>query len=208
MGPTGGVSTGHPLTTSAALAILLKGGNAFDAGVASLLVGGVLEKWGTMTFEQVAASAIAYAESGFPMRPTTYRAIQNQLTFFEKWPGNKTYWLKPDGSLYKPGDTIKLPTLARTLKRDVGMCDGGDDRSGDAESLCGCRSAAGLLRDCVPGRLAGARRGARRLAAARRARPSTLLRPRGARTFGSCGARPSTSLGARRREQCVYQHRF
>jgi len=44
MGPTGGVSTGHPLTTAAALAILLKGGNAFDAGVASLLAGGVLEQ--------------------------------------------------------------------------------------------------------------------------------------------------------------------
>jgi len=184
MGPTGGVSTGHPLTTSAALAILLQGGNAFDAGVASLLTGGVLEqdlyslggealvlvypkqdnkvtsivgqgwapkavdidwylsrkkdlqgegldpavvpgalhaaltvleKWGTMTFAQVAASAIAYAEHGFPMR--SYRAIQNQREFFEKWPGNKAYWLKPDGSLYQPGETIKLPSLARTLKR-------------------------------------------------------------------------------------------
>ncbi|MDP2318793.1 MAG: gamma-glutamyltransferase family protein [Acidobacteriota bacterium] len=188
MGPTGGVSTGHPLTTSAALAILLKGGNAFDAGVASLLAGGVLEqdlyglggealvlvypkkenkvtsivgqgwapkavdvdwylsrqkdlqgegldpavvpgalhasltvleKWGTMSFEQVAASAIGYAEHGFPMRPSTYRAIRNQLKFFEKWPGNQAYWLKPDGSLYQPGETIKLPALARTLKRMV-----------------------------------------------------------------------------------------
>ena len=36
MGPSGGVSTGHPLTTAAAFGILLKGGNAFDAGVASL----------------------------------------------------------------------------------------------------------------------------------------------------------------------------
>ena len=44
MGPSGGVSTGHPLTTAVALGILLKGGNAFDAGVASLLVGGVLEQ--------------------------------------------------------------------------------------------------------------------------------------------------------------------
>ena len=44
MGPSGGVSTGHPLTTAAALGILLKGGNAFDAGVASLLAGGVLEQ--------------------------------------------------------------------------------------------------------------------------------------------------------------------
>jgi gamma-glutamyltranspeptidase len=43
-GPSGGVSTGHPLTTAAALGILLEGGNAFDAGVTSLLVGGVLEQ--------------------------------------------------------------------------------------------------------------------------------------------------------------------
>ena len=186
MGPSGGVSTGHPLTTAAAFGILLKGGNAFDAGVAALLAGGVLEqdlyslggealvlvyprkeakvtsvvgqgwaphavdvdwyltrqknlqgegldpavvpgavhaaltvleRWGTMSFEEVAAPAIGYAEGGFPMRLSTARAIQNQLKFFERWPGNKSYWLKPDGSLYKPGETIKLPATARTLRR-------------------------------------------------------------------------------------------
>ena len=142
-GPSGGVSAGHPLTTAAAFGILLKGGNAFDAGVTSLLAGGVveqdlyslggealvlvypkkekkvtsivgqgwapkavdvdwylsrgktlqgegldpavtpgalhaaltvLEKWGTMSFEEVAAPAIEYAEKGFPMRTSTQRA--------------------------------------------------------------------------------------------------------------------------------------
>ena len=188
MGPTGGVSTGHPLTTAAAFSILLKGGNAFDAGVASLIAGGVLEqdlyslggealvlvyprkenkvtsivgqgwapkavdvdwylsrnktldgagldpavvpgalhaaltvleKWGTMSFEEVAAAGIGYAEHGFPMRTSTAQAIQRQLKFFESWPGNRQYWLKPDGSQYKPGETIKLPSLARTLHRMV-----------------------------------------------------------------------------------------
>ena len=188
MGPTGGVSTGHPLTTAAAFSILLKGGNAFDAGVASLIAGGVLEqdlyslggealvlvypkkenkvtsivgqgwapkavdvdwylsrnkdlegagldpavvpgalhaaltvleKWGTMTFAEVAAPGIAYAEHGFPMRNSTARTIRSQLKFMESWPANKAYWLKPDGSQYLPGETIKLPTLARTLKRMV-----------------------------------------------------------------------------------------
>jgi gamma-glutamyltranspeptidase/glutathione hydrolase len=135
MGPSGGVSTGHPLTTAAAFEILLRGGNAFDAGVAALLAGGVLEqdlyslggealvlvypkkegkvtsvvgqgwapqavdvdwyvtreknltgegldpavvpgavhaaltvldRWGTMSFEDVAAREIKYAEHGFP----------------------------------------------------------------------------------------------------------------------------------------------
>jgi gamma-glutamyltranspeptidase / glutathione hydrolase len=188
MGPTGAVSTGHPLTTAAAFSILLKGGNAFDAGVASLLAGGVmeqdlyslggealvlvypkkdgkvtsivgqgwapaavnvdwyksrnktldgagldpavvpgavhaaltvLEKWGTMSLEDVSKPALDYAEKGFPIRQSTVDTIQRQLKFIEKWPDNQKYWLKPDGSLYKPGETIKLPTLARTLHRMV-----------------------------------------------------------------------------------------
>lgn len=44
MGRNAGVSTGHPLVTSAAMEILQQGGNAFDAGVAALLVGGVVEQ--------------------------------------------------------------------------------------------------------------------------------------------------------------------
>ncbi|HXT68925.1 MAG TPA: gamma-glutamyltransferase family protein [Vicinamibacterales bacterium] len=43
-GRTAGVSAGHPLTTAAAVEILQQGGNAFDAGVAAMLVGGVVEQ--------------------------------------------------------------------------------------------------------------------------------------------------------------------
>ena len=158
MGPSGGVSTGHPLTTAAALAILLKGGNAFDAGVASLLAGGVLEqdlyslggealvlvypkkdgkvtsvvgqgwapaavdvdwylsrqktllgagldpavvpgalhaaltvleRWGTMSFEEVSATAIGYAENGFPIRPSTVLEIEREITFIEQVAGQQ-----------------------------------------------------------------------------------------------------------------------
>ena len=188
MGRQGGVSTGHPLTTAAAFEILVKGGNAFDAGVASLLVGGVveqdlyslggealvlvfpkkegkvtsvvgqgwapkavdvdwylsrnktlegagldpavvpgalhaaltvLEKWGTMSFADVSRRAIEYAELGFPLRNSTAQGIERQREFFQQWPDNQNYWLKPDGTTYKPGETIQLPTLARTLKRMV-----------------------------------------------------------------------------------------
>ena len=188
-GPTAGVSTGHPLTSAAAFETLLQGGNAFDAGVTALLVGGVveqdlyglggealvlvypqaegkvtsivgqgwaphqasiewyrsrnrnlngegldpaavvpgalhgaltvLERWGTMSFEQVAARAIDYAENGFPLRSLTARSIQANLEFMAEWPENQRYWLKSDGSPYAAGETITLPTLADTLTRMV-----------------------------------------------------------------------------------------
>jgi gamma-glutamyltranspeptidase/glutathione hydrolase len=79
----------------------------------------VLERWGTMSFEQVSARAIEYAGEGFALRPLTAQAIRGNLEFFESWPHNQKYWLKPDGSPPVPGDTIKLPTLARTLRRMV-----------------------------------------------------------------------------------------
>ena len=188
MGRNGGVSAGHPLTTAAAFEVLARGGNAFDAGVAALLVGGVVEQdlyslggealvlvyprstgkvvavvgqgwapegatidwytargktldgkgldpavvpgalhaaltvldqWGTMSFEAVAARAIEYAEQGFPLRPRTVAAIGRNAKFIADWPENQRYWLKPDGTAYRPGDTIKFPTLARTLARMV-----------------------------------------------------------------------------------------
>jgi len=176
------------LTTAAALEILQQGGNAFDAGVAALLVGGVveqdlygiggealilvypqsdgkvtsitgqgwaaasanvddylrdgrtlqgqgldpavvpgalhaaltvLERWGTMSFEQVAVRAIEYAEQGFPLRGRTTRSIQREIGFINQWPDNQRYWLKPDGSFYRPGETIRFPGLANTFKRMV-----------------------------------------------------------------------------------------
>ena len=79
----------------------------------------VLDQWGTMSFEAVAARAIEYAEQGFPLRPRTVAAIGRNAKFIEEWPDNQRYWLKPDGTVYRPGDTIKFPTLARTLTRMV-----------------------------------------------------------------------------------------
>ena len=187
-GRNAAVSAGHPLTTAAAVEILQRGGNAFDAGVAALLVGGVveqdlyglggeglvlvypkneakvisivgqgwapkaatiewyearskslegegldsavvpgalhaaltiLERWGTMSFEQVSSRAIQYARDGFPLRPRTAEAIEQALEFIRQWPDNERFWLKPDGSLYRAGETIALPALARTLSRMV-----------------------------------------------------------------------------------------
>ena len=188
IGRNAGVSAGHPLTTSAAMEILQQGGNAFDAGVAALLVGGVveqdlygiggealilvypqsdgmvtsitgqgwapasadideylrqsktlrgqgldasvvpgafhaaltvLERWGTMSFETVAKRAVEAAEQGFPLRPRTARSIQSEIEFIGKWRDNQRYWLKPDGSFYSAGETIRLPSLGKTFNKMI-----------------------------------------------------------------------------------------
>lgn len=204
MGRNAGVSAGHPLVTAAAMEILQNGGNAFDAGVAAMLVGGVveqdlygfggeglvlvypkaeravtsvvgqgwaaraatidwftsrnktlagsgldpvvvpgaphaaltvLEKWGTMTLAQVSVRAIEYARDGFPLRPRTASTIARQREFINQWPSNQKSWLKPDGSLYEAGDTIRLPDLAATLQKLV-----------DAErAAAGAGRAAGIV---------------------------------------------------------------
>ena len=48
----------------------------------------ILERWGTMTFAQVSARAIDYAENGFPLRPRTTLSIENNLRSFV--PGRPT----------------------------------------------------------------------------------------------------------------------
>ena len=110
----------------------------------------VLERWGTMSFEQVSARAIEYAGEGFPLRPLTAQAIKGNLEFFKSWPHNQKYWLKPDGSMYAPGDTIKLPTLARTLRRMVEA-----ERANQSKGRCGRASlprAIGSTRATSPPR--------------------------------------------------------
>ena len=77
----------------------------------------ILERWGSMSFEQVSARAVEYADKGFPLRPRTTQAIDLNRKFVDAWPDNKAMWVKPNGTPYKAGETIKLPTLARTLTR-------------------------------------------------------------------------------------------
>jgi gamma-glutamyltranspeptidase/glutathione hydrolase len=207
MGRNAGVSAGHPLTTAAAVEILQRGGNAFDAGVAAMLVGGVveqdlyglggeglvlvypqkekkvtsvvgqgwapkaatidwylerektlqgegldpavvpgalhaaltvLERWGTLRFEDVSKRAIEYARDGFPLRPRTVATIERMRKFIDLWPANRRTWLKPDGTPYAAGDTIKIPDLAATLTRMV-QAERSARRRGRARAIAAAR---------------------------------------------------------------------
>jgi gamma-glutamyltranspeptidase/glutathione hydrolase len=207
MGRNAGISAGHPLTTAAAVEILQRGGNAFDAGVAAMLVGGVveqdlyslggeglvlvyprkekkvisvvgqgwapkaatiewyldrnktllgegldpavvpgavhaaltvLERWGTLRFEDVSRRAIEYARDGFPLRPRTVAAIERQRKFMAGWPTNRRAWLKTDGTSYAAGDTLRLPDLANTLAKMV-QAERSAKRRGRAAAIAAAR---------------------------------------------------------------------
>lgn len=79
----------------------------------------VLERWGTMSFEQVSKRAIEYAQLGFPLRVRTADAIRREIGFINEWPDNRRAWLHADGSFYRAGETIRLPGLADTYKKMV-----------------------------------------------------------------------------------------
>ena len=77
----------------------------------------MLDRWGTMTFEQVLAPAIEIAEQGFPLSERFAGAI-NGSKKLKKYPSSqKVYY--PNGKVWKAGEVFTNPDLARTLKRLV-----------------------------------------------------------------------------------------
>jgi gamma-glutamyltranspeptidase / glutathione hydrolase len=77
----------------------------------------LLDRWGTMNFEQVLQPAIDLAENGFPLseRGASYIAESKKIL---KYPTTVKIYLH-DGRAPKAGGILKNPDLARTLKKLV-----------------------------------------------------------------------------------------
>ena len=75
----------------------------------------VLERWGTMTLRSRSrARAIELRRERLPdAAAAPCWTIERELAFIERWPDNKAYWLKPDGSRLQAGETIRLPSTWR-----------------------------------------------------------------------------------------------
>jgi gamma-glutamyltranspeptidase/glutathione hydrolase len=75
----------------------------------------LLDRWGTMNFEQVLQPAIDLAENGFPLseRGASYIADSKKIL---KYPTTVKVYL-PNGRAPKAGEILKNPDLARTLKK-------------------------------------------------------------------------------------------
>lgn len=77
----------------------------------------LLDRWGTMSFEQVLQPAIDLAENGFPLSEygASYIAGSKKIL---KYPTTVKIYL-PNGQPPKPCQILKNPDLARTLKKLV-----------------------------------------------------------------------------------------
>ena len=75
----------------------------------------MLDRWGTMSFEQVLQPAIELAENGFPLGESSAEDIALTKKIL-KYPTTVKVYM-PDGKLPKPGDVFRNTDLARTLRK-------------------------------------------------------------------------------------------
>ena len=73
-----------------------------------------LDRYGTLSFEQVAAPAIEYAK-GFPIGEEYASFIRSGVRLLETWPASKTFFLQ-GGAPPVRGTMFRQPTLAKTLQ--------------------------------------------------------------------------------------------
>ncbi len=74
-----------------------------------------LDRFGTMPLARLLQPAIDYAEGGFPVSPHLAQAIAEGAQQFAKSP----HWMAaflPEGRAPRPGEVLRLPNLARTLR--------------------------------------------------------------------------------------------
>jgi len=77
----------------------------------------LLDRWGTMSFEQVLQPAIELAENGFSLGESSADDIASTQKLLKYQTTTKIY--VPDGRVPKPGEIFRNPDLARTLQKLV-----------------------------------------------------------------------------------------
>ena len=76
-----------------------------------------LEKYGTMSREQVVQPAIELAAKGFALPRDLAKGLAGRREQFARYPGSRAAFARPDGSPYETGDVFRQPDLAASLER-------------------------------------------------------------------------------------------
>ncbi|HEX7075540.1 MAG TPA: gamma-glutamyltransferase [Hyphomicrobiaceae bacterium] len=98
-----------------------------------------LERFGTMSFAEVAASAIGFAESGFVMYPLMAEMIATNLAGYNRWESSRQVYL-PNGAAPRVGDVFRQRDLANTI-RYMADEEKAHAHRGRSAGLCAARDA-------------------------------------------------------------------
>ncbi len=74
-----------------------------------------LQRYGTMSFGEVAASAIRYARDGFPVHSVMATFLQDKVEDYRRWPQNVAIFHR-DGEPLREGDRLVQTDLGRTIQ--------------------------------------------------------------------------------------------
>lgn len=110
-----------PLALDAALLSPEDLDKGINAGVVPGLLGGwisMLQRFGTMSLNEVIAPAIAYAEDGHPIEGSVVRSISSSRELFDEYPNSSAVFL-PGGMVPSAGQLFKMPDLAATFRKLV-----------------------------------------------------------------------------------------
>ena len=90
-----------------------------------------LERWGTMTYRDVAARAVRCASEGFPRHQVMVDYMHEYADDFRQWPGNVAIWMS-DGEIPALGERLVQADLGRTLQF---LCD--EERAAGSDRMAG-----------------------------------------------------------------------
>ncbi|MGI8991518.1 MAG: gamma-glutamyltransferase family protein [Bryobacteraceae bacterium] len=79
-----------------------------------------LDRFGSLSFEQVAAPALAYATDGFPLPEIFSKYIRDNEPILQLWPASSAFFM-PGGNVPNRGDLFQEPALAKTLRELIAV---------------------------------------------------------------------------------------
>ncbi len=74
----------------------------------------LLDRYGSRSFAELAAPAIAYAARGFPISSAEASTLDRSAALLARYPATAAVFM-PEGAPLRPGDVLRQPGLARSL---------------------------------------------------------------------------------------------
>lgn len=102
-----------------------------------------LDNYGTMPWADVIAPAIKLAQDGIAVTPDLADSLASEHEALTRYPATARIFFKPDGTGYRPGETLVQADLAATLKKIAAEGPDGFYKGAIAEKIAHAVQAAG-----------------------------------------------------------------